>query len=93
LLDAKDNKLSLRQFDKEGNIAFGIHEYIDVPGVKYDPKVGIMGFEVCVTFKRAGFRIRRRRIMMRKISLKHRIKKEEVIEFMEKKFNVRIGEE
>ena len=93
LLDAKDSQLSLHQFDKEGNIAFGVHEYIDVPGVKYDPKIGIMGFEVCVTLERPGFRIKRRRIMKRKISNKHRIKKEEVIEFMKKKFNVKVGEE
>lgn len=93
LLDAKDNKLSLHQFDKEGNIAFGIHEYIDIPGVKYDPKIGIMGLEVCVTFERPGFRIKRRRTMKRRISNKHRIKKEEVIEFMKKKFKVNVGEE
>jgi len=93
LLDAKDNQLGLQQFDKEGNIAFGVHEYIDVPGVKYDPKIGIMGFEVCVTLERPGFRIKRRRIMKRKICNKHRIKKEEVIEFMKKKFNVKVGEE
>jgi len=92
LLDAKDNKLNLRQFDKEGNIAFGIHEYIDIPGVRYDPKIGIMGLEVCVTLERPGFRIKKRRIMKRKISKKHRIKKEEVLEFMKKKFNVTVGE-
>ena len=92
LLDAKDNKLNPHQFDKEGNIAFGIHEYIDIPGVKYDPKVGIMGLEVCVTLERPGFRIKRRRIMKRKIPSKHKIKKEEVIEFMKKKFNVTVGE-
>lgn len=92
LLDAKENTLSLHQFDKEGNIAFGLHEYIDIPGVKYDPKIGIMGLEVCVTLGRAGFRIKKRRIMKRKISQKHRIKKEEVIEFMKKGFNVNVGE-
>lgn len=93
LLDAKDSKLSLHQFDKEGNIAFGIHEYIDIPGVKYDPQIGIMGLEVCVTLERPGFRIKRRKIMKRKLSNKHRIKKEEVIDFMKKKFNVNVGDE
>ena len=92
LLDAKDNRLGLHQFDKEGNIAFGIHEYIDIPGIRYDPKIGIMGFEVCITLERQGFRIKKRRIMKRKIPLKHKIKKEEVIEFMKKKFNVEVGE-
>ena len=93
LLEAKSNVLKETQFDEQGSISFGIHEYIDIPGVKYDPEIGIMGLEVCVTFERPGFRIKRRRIMKRKISNKHRIKKEEVIEFMKNKFNVKVGEE
>lgn len=92
LLDAKDNQLSMHQLDKSGNISFGVHEYIDIPGIKYDPKIGIMGFEVCVTLERPGFRIKKRRVMKRKIPDKHKIKKEEAIEFMKKKFNVNIGE-
>ena len=31
LLDAKNNTLQEFQFDNKGNIAFGIHEYIDIP--------------------------------------------------------------
>ena len=92
LLDAKDNTLSPQQFDKEGNIAFGIHEYIDIPGIEYEPKIGVMGLEVCITLERPGYRIKRRRIMKRKVPKKHKINREEVIEFMKKKFNVKIGE-
>lgn len=93
LLDAKDNKLSLKQFDKEGSIAFGIPEYIDIPNVKYDPKIGIMGLEVCVTLERPGFRIKRRRIMKRKIPKRHKITKEDAVEFIKKRFNAKINEE
>nr|AJS12289.1 50S ribosomal protein L5P [uncultured archaeon] len=93
LLDAKDNKLKETQFDNEGNVAFGIHEYIDIPQVKYDPKIGIMGLEVCITLERAGFRIKRRKLMKRKIPTRHKIKKEEAIDFMKKKFNINIGGE
>jgi large subunit ribosomal protein L5 len=92
LLDAKDNTLSPQQFDKEGNIAFGIHEYIDIPGIEYEPKIGVMGLEVCITLERPGYRIKKRRIMKRKVPKKHKINREEVIEFMKKKFNVKIGE-
>ncbi len=92
LLDAKDNKLSPHQFDKEGNIAFGIPEYIDIRDVKYDPKIGIIGLEVCVTLERPGFRIKRRGIMKRKIPNKHRITKEEAVEFIKKRFNVEVGD-
>jgi large subunit ribosomal protein L5 len=93
LLSAKDNVINEKQFDKEGNLAFGIHEYIDIPGVKYDPKIGIAGLEVCVTLGRPGFRIKRRRIKKKSIPRKHRITKEEAIEFMKNEFGIKTGEE
>lgn len=93
LLDAKDNRLRESQFDDNGNVSFGIPEYIDIQDVKYDPKIGIMGLEVCVTLERAGYRIKKRRLMKRKIPKKHKIGKEEAIDFMKKKFNVEVGEE
>ena len=93
LLDAIENKLSEKQFDNNGNIAFGIHEYIEIPGVKYDPKIGIMGLEVCITLERPGYRIKRRKLLMRKVPTRHRISKQEAIEFMTKHFNTAIGEE
>lgn len=93
LLDAKDNSLTKKQFDNEGNVSFGIHEYIDVPDVKYDPKIGVMGFEVCVTLERAGFRIKRRSVKKRKIPSRHKISKNDSIEFMKQKFNVNVDGE
>ena len=93
LFDAVDNKLKMKQFDNNGNLAFGIHEYIEIPGVKYDPKIGIMGLEVCVTLERPGYRIKRRRLMNRKIPTRHRISKEEAIKFMTANFNIKLEEE
>jgi len=93
LLEAVENKLMERQFDQNGNIAFGIHEYIEIPGVKYDPKIGIMGLEVCVTLERPGFRIKRRKLLQRKIPLRHRISKQEAIDFMASNFNTKVEAE
>jgi len=93
LLQAKDNVLKESQFDNNGNLSFGIHEYIDIPGVKYDPQIKVMGLEACVTLGRNGFRIKRRRIRAKRISKKHTIKKEEAIEFIQKNFGATIGEE
>lgn len=90
LLEAVDNQLREKQFDDNGNIAFGIHEYINIPGAKYDPKIGILGLEVCVTLERPGYRIKRRRLLSRKIPTRHRISKQEAIEFMTKSFNTRV---
>jgi len=92
LLEAKDKLLKESQFDEQGNISFGIHEYIDIPGVAYDPKIGIMGLQVCVSLERPGFRIKRRRLEPKKIPKKHQIKKDEAIKFMEKNFGVNIGD-
>lgn len=92
LLDAKDNKLAEIQFDNSGNVSFGISEYIDIPGVKYDPNIGTMGLQVCITLERPGFRIKRRKFERRKIPFRHSIKKMDAIDFMKKSFNVKIGD-
>ena len=92
MLDAKDNSLENANFDNEGNISFGINEYIDIPEVRYDPDIGIMGLQVCVTLKRNGFRIRRRALKKSVIPRKHRIRKEESIDFMKNTFNLQVGE-
>jgi len=87
LLKAKENKLRKGCFGN-GSVSFGIHEYIDVPSIKYDPEIGVMGFQVCITLERPGFRIKKRRIARKSISSKHQIKAEEAIDFMREKFDV-----
>ncbi len=87
---AIDNKLKASFFDEEGNFSFGIKEYIDLPGIKYDPSIGMLGLDVCVTLERPGFRIKRRKIQRRKIPKEHRISKEEAMEWVKKKFGVEI---
>lgn len=93
LLKAKDNRLNEKQFDSTGNLAFGITEYVDIPGIKYDPDIGIMGFEVCVTLERNGYRVKRRRMRKSTLSRRHIIAKNEAIDFMKKNYMVKIGEE
>jgi len=79
---AKDNKILARNFDKEGNFGFGIREHIDLPGIKYDPKLGIIGLDVLITLKKRGYRVKHRKIGKAKIGIKQRVKKEEAIEFV-----------
>tara|TARA_Y100000310_G_scaffold342247_1_gene444607 strand:- start:21442 stop:21951 length:510 start_codon:yes stop_codon:yes gene_type:complete len=92
LFEAKDNTLQESNIDNEGNISFGIGEYIDIPGAKYDPDIGIMGLQVCITLKRSGFRIKTRALKRRVIPKNHRIKKEEAMDFMKNNFNLKVGE-
>lgn len=89
-LKAKDNQIKGKSFDKTGNFGFGIHEYIDMPNIKYDPKFGIRGFDVLVSLERPGFRVKRRKISKQKVPLKHSIKKDEAIDFVKSNFGVEI---
>ena len=93
LLSAKDNTLSEDQFDESGSLSFGIPEYIDIAEAKYDPKIGVMGLEVSITFEKAGYRIKKRKILRRKIGKKHKLTKKDAIEFMKSKFNIKMEDE
>ena len=92
LLKARENKLRPSQFDDHGNIAFGIHEYIDIPGVAYDPKIGVMGLQVCVTLEKPGYRIKRRKLMPRRIPSCHWVTRDEAIAFLREHFNITVEE-
>ena len=81
-LKAKENRMKSRSFDKEGNFGFGIREHIDLPGIKYDPKLGILGFDVLVTLKKIGYRVKVRKIKKKRVGKKQRVTKEEAIEFV-----------
>ncbi len=87
---AKENILSEKNFDQTGNFGFGIKEYIDLQGVKYDPQLGIKGFDVLVSLEKKGYRIKRRKKNKKKIPKKHRITKEEAINFIKKEFGVEV---
>ena len=91
LLEAKENRLKISNFDNTGNFSFGIREYIDVPEMEYDPKLGVLGFDVCVTLERPGYRVKRKRLSSR-IGKSHTIKKEDAIQFAKEKFDVQIEE-
>lgn len=87
LLEAKENRLPQRSFDNTGNFSFGVKEYIDIPGMEYDPKIGILGMDVCVTLERPGFRVKRKRLSGR-IGKNHVITREEAMNFVKEKFGV-----
>jgi len=88
-LKAVNNELKESQINP-GNFSFGIKEYIDLPNVKYDPEIGILGMDVCVTLERPGYRVKRRKIKRAKIGKKHLITKDETIEWLKEKFGVKI---
>ena len=82
ILPVVDNKISKRAFDKQGNFSFGIKEHIEIPGVKYDPDIGIFGMDVCVSVTRPGYRVKNRRRGTSKVGPKHVLTPEESIIFV-----------
>ncbi|KZX10735.1 50S ribosomal protein L5 [Methanobrevibacter filiformis] len=93
VLDGIGNHLNEKQFDAQGNVSFGIAEHIDMPGIKYDPDIGIFGLNVSITFEKPGYRIKRRKIQRKRIPSKHTVTKEETIGFMEDTFEIEIDKE
>ena len=92
LLEANKEKISSVKFDSQGNFSFGISEYLDIKNVQYDASIGIIGLDVSVTLERPGFRIKKRALMKRKIPLKHKISKQEAIEFINKKYSLEVAQ-
>lgn len=90
VLKSKKNVISKKSLDTYGNFSIGVHEYLDLSGMKYDADIGIIGFEVMTTFRRAGFRIKSRFVGKAKIPKRHKTTPEEVIEYMEKTFGAEV---
>ena len=90
LLAAKGNQLKSSSFDDFGNISFGIKEHIDIPGVKYDPNVGILGLNISISLTRPGFNIRFRSKHKASIGDSHRITAEDAKEFLTREFGIQV---
>jgi len=90
LFEAKGNQAKAESFDNFGNYSFGIKEHIDIPGVKYDPQIGILGLDVSITLSRPGFNIRFRSKHKSKIGKSHIITKKEAQDFLTEEFGVEV---
>jgi large subunit ribosomal protein L5 len=88
LLGAIDNILRKKQISTN-HFSFGIHEYIDIPGMEYQRDIGIKGFNVSVVFIRQGVRVTRKKIKSGRLPKKQQISKEEIIKFMEDNFKTK----
>lgn len=93
LIYSKDNVLKEEYFDDNGNISFGIQEYVDIKDAKYDTEIGMMGLQASITLTRPGFRVKKRKIRSSTIPQRHKISKEEAMDFMKKTYSVKVGEE
>ncbi len=93
LLTARDFKLRSSNVDRNGNVSFGLKEYIDIPGVRYDPAIGIIGLECSLTLVRPGYRVRDRKLRKARINIRHRVSHDDAAAFMGTRFNAVFEEE
>lgn len=88
LLPAVDNTLKEKQI-QENFFSFGIHEYIEIPGMEYIREVGIMGFEVTAVFSRAGKSVQTKKVKRGKPK-RLTISQEEIESYLTTKFKTKI---
>lgn len=90
LFAAKGNQIKGSSFDDFGNLSFGIREHIDIPGVKYDPQVGILGLDISISLTRPGFNIRVRSKHKASIGRTHVITADEAKAFLTREFGIQV---
>jgi large subunit ribosomal protein L5 len=91
-LPIREMRVPVYSFDKEGNMSFGITDYTDFDGMKYDPEIGIFGMDISVVLRRPGNRITRRALLKRRVPKDHRVDRDEAIQYMKDKFRVEVVE-
>ncbi len=89
-LTIREMRVPEYSFDKEGNMSFGISDYTDFEGMKYDPEIGIFGMDISVVLRRPGNRITQRALLKRRVPKKHRVDRDEAIQYMKDKFEVEV---
>jgi len=90
--DARDRQLDVDSIDRNGNFSFGVADYTDFSGMKYDPQIGIHGMDVSVEMGRAGFRVRQRRVQSRPLPKELRSTRDETRAFLTQSLRVTLLE-
>lgn len=90
LLTAREKKLSDSSFDSRGSVSFGIKEHIEIPGIRYDPAIGILGMNVSILLERPGYSITRRNRRASRLGKAHLVSKEESLQYFRDNFGVTV---
>lgn len=92
-LEANDSVIGSSAISNN-SLSFGVKEYIYFSGVKYDPKIGMLGLNVNASFTRKGRRVENRKRKRSKMGIKHkRIPDDSIKAYLEKNFNAKVGQE
>jgi large subunit ribosomal protein L5 len=90
--EARDRQFDIDSIDRNGNFSFGIADYTDFSGMKYDPAIGIHGMDISVEMGRAGHRIRDRRTQARPLPKALRSTRDETRQFLVSQLGVTLLE-
>ena len=90
LLEAKGDIVKGKSFDNYGNYSFGINEHIDIPEVKYEPQIGILGLGISISLSRPGYSIRKRSKHKASVGKSHVITSQEAKDYLVKEFGVTV---
>lgn len=91
LLTAREKKLAMSCFDERGSVSFGIKEHIEIPGIKYDPEIGILGMNVSVLLQRPGYSVSRRARRTSRVGRGQRVSRQEAVDFFTEKLGVTVS--
>ncbi|MCA1811711.1 MAG: 50S ribosomal protein L5 [Halobacteriales archaeon] len=89
-LYSRKNKVYEYSFDNQGNLQFGVADYTNFEGERYDPELGVFGMDVAITLEKPGHRIKHRRLLARKVPMHHRVTREEAKAFLAAKFQIEV---
>ncbi|MFZ0699224.1 MAG: 50S ribosomal protein L5 [Thermoplasmata archaeon] len=86
--EARDRQLDPDSIDRNGNFSFGIGDYTDFTGMKYDPEIGIHGMDIAVELGRSGYGVRERAVSARPIPKRLRSTKADTRAYLTATFQV-----
>ena len=89
----RENTIPSWNFDREGNLSFGISDYTDFPDQKYNPDIGIFGMDINIVLERPGHRVSRRRRRSAKVAMNHRTTADEARAWFVENYGLKILEE
>jgi len=90
LLAAREKKLPESCFDARGSVSFGIREHIEIPGIRYDPAIGILGMNVSILLERPGFGVTRRSRRASRVGKAHLVTRDEAVQYFKDNFGVAV---
>ncbi|MBU0957448.1 MAG: 50S ribosomal protein L5 [Nanoarchaeota archaeon] len=84
-----DNTIKENQI-QDNHFSFGIHEYIEIPGIEYQREIGIMGFDVTVVFSKPGKRVMYKKMKKGKFPKRQYVTKQEIIDYLKQTYKLNI---